>query len=109
MIASQGRPWFIGRNIKKKAMNQLLTQFLVEKWPKFTRPISMQINWIERDCRRDRDNVSSGGTKILLDAMKQAGLLVNDSRKWIHDIKHDTSRIDKLNPCIEVEIEEVDP
>lgn len=106
MIASQGRPWWAGRAVKEKAMKNVMKQLVASNVPKFTVPIELQINWVEKDARRDRDNVSGGGAKILLDAMKQLGLIVNDSRKWVSDIRHDTSKLDKLNPRVEIIIVE---
>lgn len=107
MIASRGRPWFMGHAVKTKAIKMVRAFLIAENIPKFKLPIFLRIKWIERDKRRDRDNVSGGGSKILLDAMKQHGIIINDSRKWVHDIRHDTSIVDKVNPRIEIEIEEV--
>jgi Holliday junction resolvase RusA-like endonuclease len=106
MIASQGRPWWVGRGVKEKAMKNVMKQLLAENTPKFQVPITLRIKWIEKDARRDRDNVSGGGAKILLDAMKQLGVIINDSRRWVKDIRHDTSELDKNHPRIEIEIEE---
>lgn len=107
MIASQGRPWWVGRKVKEDAMKLVMMALMVNNVPKFTVPVTIRVKWIERDARRDRDNVSSGGSKILLDAMQQKEILINDSRKWVSDIRHDTSIIDKDHPRIEIEIEEV--
>ena len=107
LIGSVGRPWWACRRTKRDAMNRVMMELMAQNIPPFKRPIVVRIKWIEKDARRDRDNVSSGGTKILLDAMKQRGLIRDDSRRWVKDIRHDTSVIDKQRPRIEIEIEEV--
>jgi hypothetical protein len=51
----------------------------------------------------DPDNLS-GGAKILIDAMRDLGLIFRDSKKWI--ILEIDDRLDRLNPRTEIEIEE---
>lgn len=107
LISSQGRPWWACRATKEKAMKNVMLQLRgINALPKFTVPITITMKWIEQNARRDRDNVSSGGSKIILDAMKQMGIIADDSRKWVKDIQHDTSVIDKARPRIEVQITE---
>jgi len=52
----------------------------------------------------DPDNLS-GGAKILIDAMRDLGLIFRDSKKWI--ILEIDDRLDRLNPRTEIEIEEI--
>ena len=51
----------------------------------------------------DPDNLS-GGAKILIDAMRDLGLIFRDSKRWI--ILEIDDRLDRLNPRTEIEIEE---
>lgn len=67
-------------------------------------PVSLSIAWIERDCRRDIDNVSSGGIKVLMDGLVTAGILKDDSRRWVRSILHTFPEPDKANPRVEVTI-----
>lgn len=106
MIASQGRPWWMGRKVKEDAMSDVMKIMLAYGVPAFKIPVKVHFTWIEKNARRDRDNVMSGGSKIVLDAMKQKGVIIDDSRKWITDITHDTTQLDKLNPRVIVEISE---
>lgn len=39
--------------------------------------------WIEKDHRRDPDNFTAGGRKIILDSLVRAGILPDDSMKHI--------------------------
>ena len=69
-------------------------------------PVRIEISWVERDSRRDIDNVASGGTKVLLDGLVMAGVLPDDSRKWIRGISHRFPPPDKAHPRVIVDIEE---
>lgn len=108
MIGYRGRPWWMCREVKLKAVRQVAWELNAQRVPKFTKPITLRFTWVEKDKRRDRDNVAAGGSKIFLDAMKEMDLIKDDSRKWVADIQHDTTRIDKTNPHVEVLITEVD-
>lgn len=75
---------------------------------KFTGPVRMRYLWVEKDRRRDKDNISSMGRKIIQDALVKAGVLPNDG--WANiDGFSDEFAVDKNNPRVEVEIlEEID-
>ena len=105
--SARGQPWWAAANKKKKAMKEVAGAIWQAKFPKFIVPVSLSIKFIEKDGRRDRDNVTSGGTKVILDALKHLGVIQNDSRKWVVDIQTDTKDIDKADPRVEVEITEV--
>ena len=60
----------------------------------------LQIDWYEKDNRKDADNVASA-TKFLLDSMAKSGVIKNDSRKYLTKISHEIF-VDKVNPRIEV-------
>jgi len=62
----------------------------IKKMPKFEKPIRIHFIWVStKDDRRDPDNIASGGTKAILDAMQQAGKLKNDNRKYIVSLYND--------------------
>ena len=69
-------------------------------------PVRMRYRWYEKDRRRDRDNISSFGRKVIQDALVQAHILQNDGWNEIIEFS-DEFYVDKKNPRIEVEIEEV--
>lgn len=70
---------------------------------KLTGMASIRFIWLEKDNRRDPDNVSAFGRKVILDALVRCGVLVDDSRKYIHDFT-DIFTTDKNDPRIEVTI-----
>lgn len=53
-------------------------------------PVTMSFEWIEANNRRDADNVSAGGRKHVLDALVKAGILENDSRKFVKGFDGET-------------------
>lgn len=69
-------------------------------------PVRMDYVWYERNRRRDKDNVSSFGRKVIQDGLVRAGILENDG--WAHvDGFSDEFRVDAKHPRVEVEIREV--
>lgn len=64
--------------------------------------VDIEIEWVCKDKRKDKDNISAG-IKFILDGMVQAGAILNDGWKEIGDISHKFS-VDKDNPRIIVRI-----
>jgi len=74
--------------------------------PHFKR-IKIIFNWYEKDRRRDLDNIASA-KKFILDALTESGVIDNDSQKYIYPQFTDNFFIDKNDPRIEVDIQEVE-
>lgn len=70
-------------------------------------PVTMHYLWIEKDRRRDKDNVSSFGRKIIQDALVSVHALKNDGWANIEDFT-DSFATDKKRPHIEIIIEEAE-
>jgi Holliday junction resolvase RusA-like endonuclease len=72
---------------------------------KFKGPVDVSVKWVEPNRKRDYDNISSA-IKFILDALVKTETIGGDSRKWIPDpVKHEYA-VDKMNPRIEVTINE---
>ena len=69
--------------------------------------VFMSYTWYERDRRRDMDNVSSYGRKVIQDALVKAGFLRNDGWACIAGFE-DRFAVDSKRPRIEVVITEVE-
>lgn len=67
--------------------------------------VRVRCTWYRKDKRTDPDNVAFG-IKAILDGLVMAGVLVSDGWKQIAGIEH-LFEIDKDNPRVEVEMEEV--
>lgn len=68
--------------------------------------IKMQYKWYEPNSRRDLDNISSFGRKVIQDALVKAKIITDDGWKNIIGFS-DEFYVDKENPRIEVVIEEI--
>lgn len=68
--------------------------------------IKMQYKWYEPNSRRDLDNISSFGRKVIQDALVNAKIITDDEWKNIIGFS-DEFYVDKENPRIEVVIEEI--
>lgn len=87
-------------NIVAVAIRQCLRGVRIEE------PVFMEYTWIEPSRRRDKDNISSFGRKVIQDALVNTGVLKDDG--WKHVVGFsDRFEVDKANPRIEVLIKEV--
>lgn len=63
----------------------------------------MKYTWYEPNKRRDKDNISSFGRKVIQDGLVKAGVLGNDGWKHIYGFS-DHFQVDEKHPRVEVEI-----
>lgn len=96
-----------GANTLKKNTERIIALYARQARLKpFTKPVKIQINWHEKNNRRDVDNVVFA-KKFILDALVKMHVLIDDSRRYVKDII-DHVETDAANPRIEVEILEVE-
>lgn len=93
----------------KRKNAQKVLQVIYEQLPRvrIEKPVTVTYTWYEKDRRRDLDNISSFGRKVIQDALVKAGVLRNDGWKEIRGFS-DRFAVDAENPRIEVEIEETE-
>lgn len=72
---------------------------------KITKPVYMEYKWVEKNKRRDLDNITFG-RKIIQDSLIKAGILKDDGWKYIVGFS-DRFQVDRENPRIEIKIKEV--
>lgn len=90
----------VNGNIVAAAIRQSMRGVRIEK------PVQMIYTWYEPNKRRDKDNISSFGRKVIQDALVQCGVLKDDG--WKHVVGFsDRFEVDKTNPRIEVKITEI--
>jgi putative prophage lp2 protein 24 len=85
----------------KAAIYEQLGRLRIQK------PVYIKYRWYEKDRRRDLDNVSSFGRKVIQDALVATKVLQNDGWKNITGFQ-DSFFVDAENPRIEIEIEVVE-
>ena len=92
-----------------KARNEALVKVAIKQQMRsirIERPVYMEYTWYARNKRRDLDNISSFGRKVIQDALVQTRVLVNDGWNEIVGFS-DQFYVDAANPRIEVLIREV--
>lgn len=94
-----------GAELKSRAESIVLHSLRsLGKW-RAESPVYMVYHWYCADRRRDKDNISSFGRKVIQDALVRAKIIKNDGWNDIIGFE-DVFYIDKKNPRIVVEIEE---
>ena len=88
-------------NIVAVAIRQCIRGVRIDK------PVFMEYTWVEKNRRRDLDNISSFGRKVIQDALVDTGVLKDDGWKYVVGFS-DRFQVDKNNPRIEVLIREVE-
>ena len=83
------------------AIKQCMRGVRIEK------PVFMEYLWVEPNKRRDKDNISSFGRKVIQDSLVQCGVLKDDGWKYVVGFS-DRFEVDKKNPRVEVLIKEVE-
>lgn len=95
----------IGNSVKKQNELAVIWAIRQAKLSKVSNyPIKLNITWYEPNSKRDIDNIIFA-VKFILDALVKEKILVNDTQKCVNKINSDV-KIDRLNPRIEIEIEE---
>ena len=87
--------------MKDKNTEQVAWLAIQSHIPRFEKAYFI-ITWYEPDLRRDPDNIMAG-QKFIMDGLVQAGVIPDDSQKYIAGIVH-RFRVDKRRPRVEVEI-----
>ena len=98
----------IASSIKKKLTNTVMIQALSANCNKPKRQVDMIFTWHVKG-RYDSDNIAFA-KKFVLDGMVKAGVLENDSPKWVRHLKdyiyHDVNK--GSSDYVEVSWEEID-
>lgn len=102
-INAERRNRYTGAALKKRAQSIVaIYACSLGSWrPK--KPVHMVYHWYEPNQRRDKDNISSFGRKVIQDALVQVGVLNNDGWKDISGFE-DRFYVDRKNPRIVVEL-----
>lgn len=88
----------------KKAWERCIAQTLVIYKIKPVMTANISFNWVEINKKRDPDNVSSGGRKLILDSMVKCGILGGDGWRYIRGWS-DSFTINANNPGVNVVID----
>ena len=76
---------YVGAKVKRDLTQNLAWIFKAQaRGKKYTDKVTIAIHCYEGNLRRDDDNVLSGACKVILDALQVAGIIPNDSPKYVH-------------------------
>lgn len=90
-----------GAEIKRVATDSVTWETKKYATRKLPPPYHITFNWYCKDRKKDKDNISSMGRKVILDGLQKSGVIPQDS--WnIVDGFSDFFFLDKANPRIEV-------
>ena len=95
-----------GAEMKRQCQSAVAAVMRRQIRGKLHEPVRMRYLWVEKDRRRDKDNVSAFGRKVIQDALVSTQKLRNDGWNNIEGFSDDFS-VDKRKPRIEIIIEEV--
>lgn len=104
-IGALNRNRFMGAKLKRDETERVATECMVAGLEACLEPVTLHFHWYMKNDRKDLDNIAFA-KKFILDGMVQAGLLYDDSHKWVRGFT-DSFEIDKSNPRVEIEIKEV--
>lgn len=105
IIGAINKHRYAGAEQKKKEQKRCSWSIVAGRVPTFSVPVIFTFRWIEKDLRRDPDNICAG-TKFILDALVEMKKIPRDSRRWVKGIFHEFPEPDKQNPRIEITIKE---
>jgi len=93
---------FVGAKLKKEFSETIAWSCKAQKIKPIKGRLFFQFRWYEKNRKRDPDNFTSGGRKLILDALQMAGVLENDGWNIVGWV--DNWEVDKENPRVEIEI-----
>jgi len=103
-ISAERSSKYAGAALKKSATESVM--WITNGLDPINMPVRISILWVCPNKRKDPDNISSFGTKALLDALVKSNIIPDDTWRYIRSIHHEFA-IAKDNPRIEVTLEEV--
>lgn len=93
---------FKGNAMKQECTSIAAWAARAARMPRFTRPVTVRFTWVERNRRRDIDNVAFA-KKFVLDGLVAAGVIGNDTPQYVTGFE-DRFEYDGRNPRIIVEV-----
>ena len=97
---------FAGSKMKKDTEALITLYIKTQLKTQIKGSVNLSFKWYEPNKRRDLDNIAFA-KKFILDALVKNGILENDNWQYVKGFT-DEFFIDKENPRVEVEINEVE-
>lgn len=101
-IAKCNRNRYVGNKFKRNIQDEIGWEINTQlKGVKIDKPVVIYITWIEENKRRDVDNVYSA-VKYIQDSLVEMGVLQNDNRKRVVDVKHSIEYAKESKVIVEI-------
>lgn len=94
--------WAVGAKLKRESTRLVAACARAARVGRFSGPVTVTCRWVERDSRRDLDNVAFG-MKFVLDGLVEAGVIGDDDQRHVGGISSEFS-IDGKNPRVVISI-----
>ena len=96
------------RNKIKKEYHKLIKIQLLKNKKKFKGKYQVRYRYFYKNSGSDLENVASVIGKFMNDALKELGIIVDDSVKYLVNSQLIVDSCDKKNPRMEIEVEEIE-
>jgi len=104
IVALAKSHWARYSEIKRRLTLLVYQEAQAAGWRPVTVPVIVRLYLIEANRRRDLDGCAAGTAKPVLDGLVWAGVLKNDTRRWVRGLEFRFPEPDKMNPRVEVEL-----
>lgn len=95
--------YYAGAKMKNEVEEGII--YSLSRLPKITKPVFIHFTWIEKNRKRDKDNIGFG-KKFILDALQKSGKLENDNWKWIRGFSDSFELGDDYKVILDIEEDE---
>ena len=85
-VNAMNRNRYAGHEMKKKNQQAIVWMIKAQKLQRVKRAVHIRYMWHEKTKRRDKDNVSAFGRKVINDALQERKILPDDNNEWIRSI-----------------------
>lgn len=96
---------YAASKIKKDATELVYWSCREQKLSCCTKPVKITFHWYMKNKRKDLDNVAFA-KKFVNDGLVKAGILFDDSQKWVVGFE-DKFSIDSKNPRTEIDLKNI--
>ena len=95
------RVGYIMANRIKKRETDIVCLLAKTKLMKIDKPVNIEFTWLEKTARRDLDNIAFC-QKYILDGLVKAGIIENDTQKYIKSLYHQFQKADDYGVIIKL-------
>lgn len=100
-----GNHWAKNYQRKQEAMETVGWCIRAARLKPIKGKVTVEIRCYEPNAMRDDDNVTSGASKVILDALQACRIIKGDGRKYVRCVKY-PAEVDRKNPRVEVMIKQ---